>query len=493
MTHDAFLRAILDTPDDDAPRLVYADWLEERGEALGPFIRVQLRLAAMAEEGPARWPLEAEQARLEAELRPAATAKPRAPWAAGVPAWALRDRWGFRRGLIGWLSTTAKNYAGGAEVLHATAPVQELHLRSAVRYLGELFGREELRHVRKLSLVGNKLSATGARALCESPHVRGVRELDLRDTRLRIAEASQLGNTSALPALERLRISWNQLHDAGPEALLAGRLRERVKELDLARAQMGPRGAAAVARCASLERLSLVDNRIGDEGARRLTTAGLGKLTHLDVAANRIGTEALAGLLTADGLPALTHLNISGNPADAGLYALTPAARLHGRLRLALPTINDLPHEALAGSPLVAACAGLELPSWGFWLEHVEALAASPSASGLRSLTVVGHAVRRASLEALAGSPHLARLEELRLQVYTWEDELIEGLLVGGLVRRLKHLSVRAGYTTGPAEGLHRRAGELAHLERMTVSANLLLEGDAGALREALGWRLRVE
>lgn len=29
---EAFLRAIFDAPDDDLPRLVYADWLEERGE-----------------------------------------------------------------------------------------------------------------------------------------------------------------------------------------------------------------------------------------------------------------------------------------------------------------------------------------------------------------------------------------------------------------------------------------------------------------------------
>ena len=28
----AFLRAIIANPDDDGPRLVYADWLEERGE-----------------------------------------------------------------------------------------------------------------------------------------------------------------------------------------------------------------------------------------------------------------------------------------------------------------------------------------------------------------------------------------------------------------------------------------------------------------------------
>jgi uncharacterized protein (TIGR02996 family) len=42
----AFLRAIAETPDDDAPRLVYADWLEEHGDPdRAEFIRVQCRLA----------------------------------------------------------------------------------------------------------------------------------------------------------------------------------------------------------------------------------------------------------------------------------------------------------------------------------------------------------------------------------------------------------------------------------------------------------------
>ena len=30
MTHDAFLQAILEAPEDDTPRLIYADWLMEQ-------------------------------------------------------------------------------------------------------------------------------------------------------------------------------------------------------------------------------------------------------------------------------------------------------------------------------------------------------------------------------------------------------------------------------------------------------------------------------
>src|SRR3954469_21035380 len=42
----AFLRAIHEAPADDAPRLVYADWLDERGDHRGAFLRDECRAAA---------------------------------------------------------------------------------------------------------------------------------------------------------------------------------------------------------------------------------------------------------------------------------------------------------------------------------------------------------------------------------------------------------------------------------------------------------------
>src|SRR4051812_30924932 len=46
----AFLRAILAAPDDDLPRLVYADYLDERDDPRGQFIRLQIAIAAIADE-----------------------------------------------------------------------------------------------------------------------------------------------------------------------------------------------------------------------------------------------------------------------------------------------------------------------------------------------------------------------------------------------------------------------------------------------------------
>src|SRR5262245_56252105 len=41
MDEKAFVRAILDAPRDQALRLVFADWLEERGDPRGEFIRLR--------------------------------------------------------------------------------------------------------------------------------------------------------------------------------------------------------------------------------------------------------------------------------------------------------------------------------------------------------------------------------------------------------------------------------------------------------------------
>src|SRR5262249_27967980 len=58
---DAFVQAILDDPDDDSLRLIYADWLEERGDPRGQFIRLQYALAGMDADDPRRRPLEARE------------------------------------------------------------------------------------------------------------------------------------------------------------------------------------------------------------------------------------------------------------------------------------------------------------------------------------------------------------------------------------------------------------------------------------------------
>jgi uncharacterized protein (TIGR02996 family) len=45
MNDETFIRAIRAAPEDDAPRLIYADWLEEQGNVRGEYLRLEVQLA----------------------------------------------------------------------------------------------------------------------------------------------------------------------------------------------------------------------------------------------------------------------------------------------------------------------------------------------------------------------------------------------------------------------------------------------------------------
>jgi uncharacterized protein (TIGR02996 family) len=64
----AFLRAILANPTDNAARLVYADWLEERGDPRADFLRVDCALAALKKRDPRRDKLQARLQELGSRL-----------------------------------------------------------------------------------------------------------------------------------------------------------------------------------------------------------------------------------------------------------------------------------------------------------------------------------------------------------------------------------------------------------------------------------------
>src|SRR5690242_5076711 len=65
---EAFLQAICESPNDDVPRLVYADWLEENGGPDGAdraeFIRVQVERARLPADDPRQAALRQREERM---------------------------------------------------------------------------------------------------------------------------------------------------------------------------------------------------------------------------------------------------------------------------------------------------------------------------------------------------------------------------------------------------------------------------------------------
>ncbi|HUR52974.1 MAG TPA: TIGR02996 domain-containing protein, partial [Gemmataceae bacterium] len=131
---DALLATILAEPDEDTPRLMFADWLEEEGRReRAEFIRTQIELARTPERDVVPWnrrvvALQATEKRILA-LRFAEWVA--AMRAAGGPLEGLGTNVQFRRGFVevAWIS--ASWFVDQAEALFRAVPLRDLRVSMA--------------------------------------------------------------------------------------------------------------------------------------------------------------------------------------------------------------------------------------------------------------------------------------------------------------------------------------------------------------------------
>jgi uncharacterized protein (TIGR02996 family) len=173
--NEALFQAILDDPDDDAPRLVYADWLEEHGDAeRAEFIRLQLARAALEDHDPRVQQLQQRCRELTAEPGTEERWTPKLPRGMGYPE--------FHRGFVEKVSCRIPDFLKGAERLLAAIPLRHLNVgetNPTLQDLKALLASPHLARLRKLALYGNHLDDSATEAIAASPHLRGLEELDL--------------------------------------------------------------------------------------------------------------------------------------------------------------------------------------------------------------------------------------------------------------------------------------------------------------------------
>jgi uncharacterized protein (TIGR02996 family) len=122
MTRDDLLQAIIENPDDDARRLVYADWLEDHGESeRAEFIRVQIELAKLPNVDKRR-PLLKQR---ETEL----LARNESEWIKPIRHRVLS--WTFQRGFIAEVSVTLNMYTKHTFELLNLAPIRRMWVDGA--------------------------------------------------------------------------------------------------------------------------------------------------------------------------------------------------------------------------------------------------------------------------------------------------------------------------------------------------------------------------
>ena len=203
----AFLQAILDEPRDDAARLVYADWLEDRGDARGELIRVQCRLAAWEPDLERRTELQ----RREAELLAAHADSWLGPLGADC------THFEFQRGLAR-LTLPAQRFLRRRSAKRTLDLFQRVGVES-VRFLvtgissSALAGAGSLEAITDLDLSGNKLNDDFLAAFAESPHLTRLTRLDLSNNLSTDTGVRALIESPVWPRLSWLELQGNDIVD----------------------------------------------------------------------------------------------------------------------------------------------------------------------------------------------------------------------------------------------------------------------------------------
>ncbi len=312
---DAFVADIQEHPDDDTPRLILADWLEDRGAPgdadRAEFIRVQCQRASLVEGNTEERALRHRAEQLlqihwDNWVRPLGQLVGRSHtehWLAGDYHPEAVHK--FRRGFLYVLDLPARRFLDHAGEILRLAPIRHVRFFAAGAVAGELAGCPHLRWLERIDFVDyfiEPIDSSGMAALAQSPY---------------------------LGALRGLGLYRNNLGDAGVEALAAARWLPGVLVLELGENGMSARGAIALARAPSFRplRLLLGVNPIGDEGTCALVSSPvLSRLTTLWLDRCNLGPAAARALAESPHLGNLRFLHLEGNDlGDAGAFALVQA------------------------------------------------------------------------------------------------------------------------------------------------------------------------
>jgi len=196
------LKAVTDHPDDDAPRLAYADWCDRRGDPRGRFIRVQIELAKIEFdlESPKRRPLENESRKLlNSHGR---------EWMPIQHPHIIDSK--MHRGFIAGLTMTAASFLEHFADLRTLYPIQLVTIRNLVLH---------------------------ARAVLTSPHMRLLSSLSVRDGGITDDDLKAFSHSPYITNLWWLILTDNQISQEGVEALITSPF---LKKLSFVRLEGNP-------------------------------------------------------------------------------------------------------------------------------------------------------------------------------------------------------------------------------------------------------------
>lgn len=306
----AFIDLVLQNPDDDGPRLVYADWLEEHGGCdRAEFIRIQCELNGLRSEHFRRPALEHRQSQLLLDHRQ--------EWEPSFdrPFVGSQLRFEFARGFPE-LHTDIHTFLALEYQFLSGFPVTTVHLDRDDEHPEdedrEFWDRLVLcPFLDRVVTIDMFLIGIEAQLLLESPHLTRLRTLSATLIEMTDRDVNQLASHPAMAGLVDLQlIIADELRPSGEVTITLG--------------DEAARGIGASSLMSKLRRLDLPANGIGNEGALALADAPrLHNLRRLDLATNHISERGALALANSPYLEKLEWLNLAYNfPGPRGEEAL---------------------------------------------------------------------------------------------------------------------------------------------------------------------------
>lgn len=428
-TQSGLLRAIRDNPDEDTPRLMYADFLDEEGDAArAEFIRVQIERGTLPETDARRRALEDREHALLAEHE--------RDWLGVAHDADELTEWEFARGFVNEVAASPVFMNGPGTDLCAAHPVRRWRVMS-----GQNNFPADLRE-------------SGQRPWCAR-----LEALDLSGWYAGLGEVSGFLTRSNLARLRELDLRMCGPLESLPELIDAAPFRDQLTALHCGANAFDGAGldvaefVRALASNVVLAELSVLSALLGAAELGDLFDAGrLAALTSLDLQQNILDADAVAPFRATRAR--FRELGISDTVLGGNSLALLLACRSLADLRvLRVPHCTHTPENvrALAASPFWAQAEQLwmQRATLGYdgdepipdgTGELLDPLFAAQGSPNLRTLDIAGYALRDAGVARLCAAPWAGGLSYLDLSLNYLGDDALREFAQSGRFTNLRSL-----------------------------------------------------
>jgi uncharacterized protein (TIGR02996 family) len=496
-TREALLRGIGENPDDEATKLVYADFLEESGNeedvARARLIRLGIRLFREDLCGEESDQLSSEYYSLWDQYHK--------QWLHGLPEWVVESH--SKCGFLESVFCTPKKFLKSGQAILDREPLIELVLvpTSEEGEMTKLANSPFLSRLCRAAVMEDAISNQWIEIFLRSPHLTGLRRITLAfrqcpiefltilasepkfgslrtldlapGYRLGVEGIRELTKSKTLCNLESLSL-FGEGCDESAQLLAESILFQKLKTLDFvgnsSRETLTKKGFKALTCSPDLGRLEILEldgNLIGDEGLaileeedrpwpnlkslslskNQITSRGLyslsrapfPKLEILELGENSIGDEELARLEEHTPWPNLKSLSLSKNQiTDRGLHSLS---------RVPFPKLEIL---RLDANPIQG--------------EGIASILKAFTDQRLRELSLGGCKIDDAGLRAITETGANPPLKVLDLANNSFFGEGCKKILFSPMVRELRYLNLN-GNQIGDEGGI--AIGESAYLRNL--------------------------